>query len=198
MLRRVVLLVAALNLAGALAEWGVATAIGSVSLVADSVDFLEDAAVNALVAAALGLPLAARARAGRVMAVVICLPALAAVVEVVDKVRHPHAPAVVPLVVTALTAAAVNAVCALLLARVRRHGGSLGAAAWLAARNDVAINLVVAAMAGVTAWTRSGWPDVVLGAVIVVLNVGAAREVWEIAGEESLAAQALAGEEIGD
>ena len=50
---------------------GVALAIGSVALLADSVDFLEDTAVNVLIALALGLPLAKRATAGKVMAVIM-------------------------------------------------------------------------------------------------------------------------------
>lgn len=53
-------------------------------------------------------------------------------------------------------------------------------------------------MAFVTATTKSGWPDIILGLFIVVLNLTAAKEVWEVAGEEELAAKALAGEEIDD
>ena len=49
-------------------------------------------------------------------------------------------------------------------------------------------------MAAVTAWTL--WPDIVLGAAIVVINGAAAKEVWELAEEERLAAKALAGEEV--
>ena len=45
-LRQTVLLVALLNLAYFGVEFGVAIAIGSVSLFADSVDFLEDASIN--------------------------------------------------------------------------------------------------------------------------------------------------------
>ena len=48
-LRRVVLIVALLNLAYFGIEFAVAVAIGSVSLFADSVDFLEDASVNLLI-----------------------------------------------------------------------------------------------------------------------------------------------------
>jgi Co/Zn/Cd efflux system component len=55
-LRRTVLLVAALNFAYFWVEMGVALAIGSVSLFADSVDFLEDTAVNLLIFIALGWP----------------------------------------------------------------------------------------------------------------------------------------------
>jgi hypothetical protein len=53
-LRRAVILVAALNLAYFGVEFAVALAIGSVSLFGDSVDFLEDASINLLVASALG------------------------------------------------------------------------------------------------------------------------------------------------
>jgi hypothetical protein len=37
----------------------------------------------------------------------------------------------------------------------------------------------------------------VLGLGIVVLNVTAAREVWVLASSESVAARALAGEDVG-
>jgi Co/Zn/Cd efflux system component len=47
-LRRVVIVVAALNLAYFGVEFAVALAIGSVSLFADSIDFLEDASLNFL------------------------------------------------------------------------------------------------------------------------------------------------------
>ena len=52
-LRRVVAVVALLNLAYFGVEFAVARAIGSVSLFADSVDFLEDASLNILIALAL-------------------------------------------------------------------------------------------------------------------------------------------------
>ena len=52
-LRRAVLVVALLNLAYFGVEFAVALAIGSVSLFADSVDFLEDASINLLIFVAL-------------------------------------------------------------------------------------------------------------------------------------------------
>jgi Co/Zn/Cd efflux system component len=53
-LRRVVARVAVLNLGYFGIEISVALAIGSVSLFADSIDFLEDASVNFLILIALG------------------------------------------------------------------------------------------------------------------------------------------------
>ena len=198
LLRRRVILVAGLNLGYAGIEMVVAVAIGSVSLLADSVDFLEDTAINLLIALALGWPLARRAVAGHVMAIIILVPALVAAWQAVNKAFDPTAPDVPALLVTAGGAAVVNAVCAVLLVRVRHHGGSLTGAAYLSARADVAVNLAIIVMALVTSWTGSGWPDIVLGSVIVIVNVGAARQVWTLAGEERLAARALAGEDLDD
>ena len=53
-LRRTVLTVAGLNFAYFWVEIAVALAIGSVSLFADSVDFVEDTAVNLVIFVALG------------------------------------------------------------------------------------------------------------------------------------------------
>jgi Co/Zn/Cd efflux system component len=197
-LRRAVLTVAGLNLGYFMVEVSVALAIGSVSLLADSVDFLEDTAINLLVALALGWPLRRRAIAGHAMALVILLPAVVAAWQAVQKAFDPVAPDVRALVFTAGGAAVVNGVCALLLVRVRHHGGSLSGAAYLSARNDVAVDVAIMAMAVLTAWTGSGWPDIVLGLVIVLVNGTAALEVWRLAGEERLAARALAGEDLDD
>ena len=195
-LRRTFGLVAGLNLAYFGVEAAVALAIGSVALLADSVDFIEDTAVSLLIVLALGWSLRARARTGKVLAGVILLPALAAGWEAFVKAGDPVPPEPLLLVATAGGAAVVNAVAALILLRVRRHGGSLTHGAWLAARNDVAINLAIIVMGGLTAVTGSGWPDVVLGVGIVVLNATAAREVWQVAESESVAARALAGEDV--
>lgn len=194
-LRRTLLVVAGLNLAYFGVEAAVALAIGSVALLADSVDFLEDTSVTLLVVLALGWSLRARARTGRVLAGIILLPALAAAWQAFAKAADPVPPAPVPLVLAAAGAVVVNGVAALLLMRVRRHGGSLTHGAWLAARNDVAVDLAIIAMGLLTAWTGSGWPDIALGLGIVVLNVTAAREVWVLASSEGVAARALAGEE---
>lgn len=195
-LKRVVLLVAGLNLAYFFVEFTVALAIGSVSLFADSVDFLEDTAINLLIFLALGWSLHRQALAGKAMAVFILVPALAAAWQAISKFSNPEPPDPLSLVVTAGGAVAVNLACSLVLARFRRHGSSMARAAFLSARNDVLINLAIIAMGVLTLWTASGWPDLVLGTIIVVLNLRAAKEVWEVAEEERLAAKALAGEEI--
>lgn len=194
-LRRTVAIVALANFAYFGIELGVAVAIRSVSLMADSVDFLEDMAVNVLIFVALGWPLARRAVLGKIMAILIVIPAIAAIWTAVQKFQHPQAPDPLSLLVTAGGAVVVNALCAWLLSRYRQEGGSLTRAAWLAARNDVVVNLAIIVMAGIT-WQMvpNGWPDLLLGLLIMGLNFRAAKEVWETAEEERLAAKALAGE----
>src|SRR3546814_15983979 len=66
-----------LNLAYFGVEFAVASRIGSVSLFADSVDFLEDALVNLLIFAALGWSVIHRARLGMCLAAILLAPGLA-------------------------------------------------------------------------------------------------------------------------
>lgn len=195
-LGRVVLVVAVLNLSYFFVEFAVALSAGSVSLLADSVDFLEDTAVNLLIFAALGWPLARRAVMGKAMALIILGPAAVAGWEALQRFADPVAPAVVPVVVASLGAIVVNGTSAWLLAKVRHRGGSLSRAAFVSARNDVLVNVAIILMAVLTRWTASGWPDLILGCLIILLALHAAHEVWEISEEERLAARALSGEPI--
>jgi Co/Zn/Cd efflux system component len=142
-LHRTVRLVALLNLAYFGVEFAVALAIGSVSLFADSVDFLEDASVNLLIFLALGWSPAARARVGMALAAILLLPALAFVWALWRKLQLPVPPAPLPLSATGLGALGVNLVCAGLLVRFRHHAGSLTRAAFLSARNDAFANVAI-------------------------------------------------------
>jgi len=195
-LRRVLLTVAALNFSYFFVEFFVALAAGSVSLLADSVDFLEDTSINLLILVALGWPLARRAVVGKGLAVVILAPAAVAGWQAIGRFSSPEAPDVLPVVLASLGAIAVNGTSAWLLSSVRRHGGSLSRAAFLSARNDVVVNTSIIAMALLTAWTGSGWPDLLLGCGIILLALHAAHEVWEVSEDERLAAKALAGETV--
>lgn len=187
-LRRVVITVAALNLAYFGIEFAVALHIGSVSLFADSVDFLEDASVNFLILMALAWSARHRARVGMMLAGILLLPALATAWALWHKFQMPLPPAPVPLTLTGAGALIINLSCALMLARVRTHAGSLTRAAFLSSRNDVIANIAIIAAGVVTAITQSVWPDVVVGIGIGIMNLDAAREVWEAAHEERRAA----------
>ena len=100
----------------------------------------------------------------------------------------PSPPAPIPLLLAGLGALAVNLSCAFILARFRAHSGSLTRAAFLSARNDALANIAIIAAAVVTAKTRSGWPDLIVGLGIAIMNADAARVVWGAAREEHRAA----------
>ena len=107
-LRRAVLIVALLNLGYFGIEFAVALAIGSVSLFADSIDFLEDAAINLLILLGLAWPAHRRRRLGKVLAAIILVPAIATLWMAAQKLLVPVAPAPVPLTLTGFGAVLVN------------------------------------------------------------------------------------------
>ncbi len=175
--------VAALNLAYFVVEIGVALSQGSVSLFADSVDFLEDASISLLVLAGLRWSPAARAKLGMGLAAVILVPSLSTLAVAWYRFGAGTAPDAVALTVTGCGALIVNGTCAILLARSRREG-SLMRAAFLSARNDMFANLAIIGAGLVTARAPSPWPDLVVGLGIAILNAGAAHEVFAAARSE--------------
>ena len=126
------------------------------------------------------------------LAALLMVPAAATLWTAWAKLGTPFAPDPVPLALTGLGALVVNASCAFMLARYRRHGGSFTRAAFLSARNDAVANVAIIAAGIVTAtlW-RSAWPDLVVGLGIAAMNADAAREVWQAARAEYRAAGAL-------
>jgi Co/Zn/Cd efflux system component len=189
-LRRAVLIVALLNLGYFGIEFAVALRIGSVSLFADSVDFLEDASINLLILIGLGWSAARRALLGQVLAAILLIPGFATLWTAWEKFWLPVPPAPIPLTLTGAGALAVNLACALILVRFRTAGGSLTRAAFLSARNDTLANVAIIAAGLVTAATLSGWPDLVVGLAIAAINAGAAHEVYMAARQEHRAAAA--------
>jgi Co/Zn/Cd efflux system component len=189
-LRSAVRFVCIANLGYFFVEFGMALAISSVALFADSIDFLEDASVNFLILIALGWSMIARARVGMMLAALLLVPGLATLWMAWHKFLAPVPPAAVSLSITALGAMAVNLVCSLVLARHRKHGGSLAQAAFLSARNDVLSNAAIIVAGALTAYFSSAWPDLITGIGIAALNAGAAKEVWEAARSEHREASA--------
>jgi len=189
-LRKVVIIVAVLNLAYFGVEFAVALAIGSVSLFADSIDFLEDASVNLLIAIALAWSATSRARVGMALAGILLVPGLATLWTAWEKFMVPSPPAHIPLSLAGTGALVINLTCASMLVRFRSHSGSLTRAAFLSARNDALANIAIIGAGFVTAYTLSGWPDLIVGIGIAAMNTDAAREVWSAARQEHRVAHA--------
>jgi Co/Zn/Cd efflux system component len=188
-LRRTVAIVGLLNLAYFIVEFVVARSIGSVSLLADSIDFLEDASVNFLIFVALAWTVMMRARVGMALAGLLLIPGLATLWIAWQKFNVPIAPDALSLGLAGMGALIVNLSCAFMLARYQSAKGSLTRAAFLSSRNDALANIAIVCAGLVTAYLwPSAWPDLIVGIGIAALNADAAKEVWEAAREEQKAA----------
>lgn len=188
-LRRTIAIVALANLAYFFVEYAIARQIASVSLFADSIDFLEDATVNSLIVVALGWSLKKRSYTGMLLSAILLVPGLSVLWTAWQKFLQPVPPEPWLLSATGLGALVINMGCAYLLANIRHHGGSLTRAAFLSARNDVFANIAIMGAGFLTLQWPSGWPDLIVGLGIAAMNADAAREVWEAARDEQAEAQ---------
>ena len=168
-------------------EFFFALAIGSVSLLADSLDFLEDGFITLLVFLSVRWTRKTRARLGRMFALIILIPSIWTAIQAFEKFLNPREPEVISMILVAVGAAIMTIVGALILYRVRLLGGPLLKDAWIVTRNDVGINLTIVLMGCVTYfWIQNGWPDLILGIVILILNGSAAWTIWKTAHIEKL------------
>jgi len=149
---------------------------GSVSLLADAVDFAGDAANYGLSLAVLSLGLAWRARA----ALIKGLTMGGYGVLVLGKTAWAAAAGVPPepmtMGVIALIALAANmGVAAMLYAW--REGDANMRSVWLCSRNDAVGNVAVALAAVGVSGTGTAWPDLLVAGVMATLALSAAASV---------------------
>jgi Co/Zn/Cd efflux system component len=79
---------------------------------------------------------------------------------------------------------AVNVAAALALVRYRERGDANARAIWLFSRNDALANIAVIIAAGLVAWLKSAWPDLIVAGVIALLFLHSAAEIIRDAGAE--------------
>lgn len=158
----------ALNAGMFAVEIGASWASGSVSLLADAIDFFGDAANYALSLAVLGLSAAARSRAALVKASTMGLFGLGVLAQAAWRFTQGGAPEPLTMGAVGLAALAVNAGVAVLLLRFR-DGDANMRSAWICSRNDALGNLAVLAAAAGVFGTGSAWPDLAVAAVMGAL-----------------------------
>ena len=183
-LKKTVIIVASLNLLYFFYEFSIARKIGSVSLFADSIDFLEDASVNILILLAFGWSIKTRVKLGYVFSGLLLIPGIAVLSVAWDKFQNPVTPESLSLGLTALGALVVNVFCAYLLSRFRKSKESLTKAAYLSARNDALSNAAIISASVISLFWASGWPDLIVGIGILLLNLDSATEVLEASRRE--------------
>ena len=182
--RRTLIIVALLNLAYFLIEFSSAVKINSVSLFADSIDFLEDTFVNLLIFFSYLITSTLRPKISKILAIIILLPGLTALWAAWEQVMRPSMPEAFELTLVGLGALIVNFTCTIILMRFRKNDESLTKAAFLSARNDVLSNLTIIT-AGLTIMIYpSIWPDLIAGIIVFSINFDAAYKVYKIANTE--------------
>ena len=176
-LRRTVLLVAGLNLAYFFVEFIYGRLFNSLALISDSIDFLEDASVNLLVALALGWSIAKRKYVSYLLAGLLLVPGIAFLWNAINKLLNPVTPVGEGMTFVGLGALLINVFCAFLIARHKSEEHGLVLAAYYSARNDAIGNVLIIISGLITLITPSIWPDLLVGLLIFSLNAGAARSV---------------------
>jgi len=173
----------AVNAAMFALEIGAGLASGSVSLLADAIDFFGDAANYALSIAVLSFAVAWRARTAMLKAASMLLFGLAVAGRALWSVVHGTTPEAMTMGAVGLLALAANVGVALLLYRFR-DGDANMRSVWLCTRNDAIGNLAVLAAALGVFGTGTRWPDLAVAAVMAGLALTAGVSVLQHARRE--------------
>ena len=183
-LRRTVALVGALNFTYFFIEFYFARRFDSVSLFSDSIDFLEDASVNALIFLAFLWSPRHRARLSYVLAFLLLIPAGSFLWNAAHKLLDPAAPNGNGMSLVGSGALVVNLFCSLLLTRFREAESGLAKAAFYSARNDAVANILIIIAGFITLFWVSSVPDLMVGLAIFFMNADSAKDIIEIARKE--------------
>jgi Co/Zn/Cd efflux system component len=141
---------------------------GSASLKADALDFLGDAANYAIGLGVAGLALKWRARAALAKGISILLFGLWVMVNTVWMAMKGIVPAAETMGMVGILALVANLACAAMLWR-HREGDANRQSVWICSRNDAIGNIAVVAAALGVFGTGTGWPDIVVAAIMAAL-----------------------------
>jgi Co/Zn/Cd efflux system component len=181
--RRVVWAALVINGAMFLLEIVAGLMAGSVSLQADALDFLGDVANYGISLVVIGMALRYRANAALLKGATMGLFASWVAGAVVWHAIHRTLPHAITMGEVGFAALVANAVVFALLWSCRK-GDSNMRSAWLCSRNDVIGNLAVLLAALGVFGSRSGWPDVIVAAIMAGLGLQGAVQVIRHALEE--------------
>jgi Co/Zn/Cd efflux system component len=194
--KRVLWAVLAINAAMFAVEIGAGLMSGSASLQADALDFLGDAMNYGLSLMVVGMSLRARAGAALLKGVSMGVVGLWVLSITGWHAWHQTLPQVFTMGAVGTAALLANAASFALLWS-HRSGDANMHSAWICTRNDVLGNFAVLLAAAGVFGTSTGWPDLVVAAIMAVLGLQGAyvvirRALGELApsalGDESYTA----------
>ena len=176
-LRKTVAIVSILNFFYFVVEFTFAQILGSLSLLSDSLDFLEDASINLLIFIAFAWSIAARKVLSYFLAVILLIPGVLFIYSAIFRINEPVVPNGGGMSLIGFGALIINIYCAYILVKHKSEEGGLAKAAYLSARNDALANVLIICAGLITYFWRSQMPDLLIGVAIFVMNFDAAIQV---------------------
>ncbi len=170
---RVLRIVLGLNLVMFFVEAGAGIVAGSSALLGDSLDMLGDALAYGATLLVLHRTEIWKARATVLKGVLMALTGLGVLVGAIVRARSGEVPGAATISAIGFLALAVNGACLLLLTRHRSDDMNLSSA-WTCSRNDLIANAAVIGAGAIVAFTRSFWPDFIVGVGIAILFTSSA------------------------
>jgi Co/Zn/Cd efflux system component len=174
--RRILWGVLAINAVMFLVEIGAGLVAGSASLQADALDFLGDAANYAISLVVVGMTLRYRASAALAKGATMGLFGLWVIGTVIWHSVQGTLPSALTMGAVGLAALAANAASFGLLWGCRGGDANMRSA-WICTRNDVLGNLAVLLAALGVFGSGTGWPDVIVAAIMAALALQGAITV---------------------
>jgi Co/Zn/Cd efflux system component len=174
--RRVLLIVLAINAATFLMMVVASLLSGSTALLSGTLDNLGDAVTYGLSFAVVGATAAAKARVAVFKGVLILCAALAVAAQIGWRTLHPGVPIVETMTAAAVVNFVANIACLRLLSPYRNADVNM-ASAWECSRNDVIEGIAVIATAGAVWLLGSGWPDIIVAAILLAVFLRSALRV---------------------
>jgi cation diffusion facilitator family transporter len=190
--RKILWIALIINATMFLVEIGTGFQAGSLSLLADAVDFAGDALNYAVSLAVLASALAWRARAAILKAVSMMSFGLYVLGAALWSVWHGEVPQAMTMGAVALLALAANVVVAWMLYAFREGDANMRSV-WLCSRNDAIGNVAVFMAALGVFGTGSAWPDLAVASMMAALALHGGWQVLRQArgelGEQKIKAQ---------
>jgi Co/Zn/Cd efflux system component len=180
---RILRTVLAINALMFIVEAAAGLLAGSAALLGDSLDMLGDALVYGVSLAVIGRSPRARAGAAAMKGTAMLLFGIAVLADVGYKLYTQRTPDAALMSITAAIALAANSICLVLLTRHRADDINMRSA-WICSRNDLAANIGVLLAAAGVFFTRSIWPDILVGLAITALFLRSSVHVLRQATNE--------------
>ena len=174
--RRALWIALAVNGAFFLAEIVAGAAAGSAALMADALDFFGDTANYAISLGVAGMVLAWRARAALLKGWTLVVFAIWVLGSTAWHALSGTLPRAEIMGVVGVAALIANGAVALLLYRFREGDANMRSV-WICSRNDAIGNLAVVLAAAGVFGTGTGWPDVIVAAIMGGLGL---QGGWQI------------------